>query len=219
MLLGLQYFDVLFVKGGPIGWLLWVLSVVMLALVVENFIVIRRANVLPDAVREQVNSYFANKQYREAIELTANEPSFFSYVVHAGLSEAPYGFGSMERAVDVAAEDRIARLLRHTEWLNLLGNLGPMIGLLGTVWGLIQTFFVIVEAGGIPDPGKLAGAIGMKLVCTFLGLCVAIPSLAVYGTMRNRIDGLSAEATAAAQELIANFRPGRKAAPAEAAAS
>jgi biopolymer transport protein ExbB len=120
----------------------------------------------------------------------------------------------MERAVDAASNERITGLMRHTEWLNLVGNIGPMIGLFGTVWGLIKTFFAIVETGGIPDPGALAGAIGIKLVCTLLGLAVAIPSLAVYGTMRNRIDGLSSQASSAALELIANFRPGRKSAPA-----
>jgi len=212
MLLGdLNYFYILFYPGGgTIGLILWCLSIVMVSLIVENFIVIRRVNILPDLVRQQVRDMFANKQYREAIEFTAAEPSFFSYVVHAALSEARYGYSAMEQAVDSASEERITRLLRHTEWLNLLGNIGPMIGLLGTVWGLILTFFRIVEAGGIPDPGKLAGAIGIKLVCTLLGLVVAIPSLAVYGTMRNRIDGLSADAINAAQELISTFRPARK---------
>jgi biopolymer transport protein ExbB len=214
MVLGAEtwsYFQILFCPGGGmIGLILWCLSIVMVSLIIENFIVIRRLTIVPDHVREQVKTYFANKQYKEAIELTANEPSFFSRVVNAGMSEARYGFGAMERAVDTAADERTSSLLRHTEWLNLLGNLGPMIGLFGTVWGLIKTFFAIVEAGGIPDPAKLASAIGIKLVCTLLGLSIAIPSLAVYGTMRNRIDTLTAEAIASAQELIANFRPVKK---------
>jgi len=215
MLVGLDYFYTLvWPGGGYIGVLLWTLSVVMVALIVKSFMIVRRQNILPEQVVEQVKQYFAGKQYREAIELTSNEPSFFSSLVHAGLTEAPYGYAAMERAVDAASNDRITDLMRHTEWLNLLGNMGPMIGLLGTVWGLIKTFFAIVETGGVPDPGALAGAIGIKLVCTLLGLAVAIPSLAVYGTMRNRIDGLSAEATNAALELIANFRPGRKTTPA-----
>jgi biopolymer transport protein ExbB len=213
MILALNYYRVLFFPGGGVvGMLLWCLSVVMAALVIQCFLVIRRQTILPDLVRQQVQAYFSNRQYREAIELTGGEASLFSGIVHAALSEARYGYPAMERALEDMAEHRISRLLRHAEWLNLIGNIGPMVGLFGTVWGLILTFFVIVESGGIPDPANLAGAIGIKLVCTLLGLVVAIPSLAAYGVMRNRIDGLSAEALKAAQDLIANFRPGRQAA-------
>jgi biopolymer transport protein ExbB len=116
----------------------------------------------------------------------------------------------MERAMGEAAEERTAKMLRYTEWLNLMGNLGPMLGLLGTVWGLIKTFFKIVEAGGIPNPGELAGAIGIKLVCTLLGLCIAIPALGVYGAMRNRIDTLTAEAQAVGRDMLGILRRAKK---------
>jgi biopolymer transport protein ExbB len=214
MVLGLNNtFQILvYPGGGYIGLLLWGMSILMVALVVQNFLVIRRQTIVPDLVRQQVQAYFSNRQYREAVELTAGESSLFSGVMHSALSEARYGYAAMERALEDTAEHRISQLLRHAEWLNLMGNIGPMVGLFGTVWGLIKTFFAIVESGGIPDPASLAQAIGIKLVCTLLGLVVAIPSLAAYGVMRNRIDGLSAEALKAAQELIGNFRPGRSAA-------
>lgn len=213
MILGWSPFQVFFWPGGGwIGLVLWGLSVVMISLIIQNLLIIRRMNLLPEAIREQVKNYFANKQYREAIELTAAEPSMFSQIIHASLSEAKYGYAAMERAMEVSAEERVTKLLRSAEWLNLLGNIGPMVGLMGTVWGLILTFFAIVDSGGIPDPSKLAQAIGIKLVCTLLGLVVAIPSLAAYGSMRNRIDGLSAETLRAAQDLISNFRPGKTAA-------
>jgi biopolymer transport protein ExbB len=212
MFLGdLDYFQIMFWPGGgAVGMVLWTLSVVMLALITETFINIRRTTIMPLELRDQVQSFFDNKQYRVAIEATATDPTYFGFLVHSALSEAPYGYVAMQRAIDEAANERTAKMLRKAEYLNLLGNLGPMIGLLGTVWGLILTFFKIVEAGGIPDPGKLAGAIGIKLVCTLLGLVIAIPSLAVYGITRNRVDTLTGEAIADAQKLIANFRPGKK---------
>ena len=95
--------------------------------------------------------------------------------------------------------------------MNLIGNIGPMLGLLGTVWGMITVFFEIVAAGGMPDVGMLAEGIGTALVTTLLGLSVAIPALAVYAIMRNRIDGVTAEAMVAAQEMIGVFRPTKKA--------
>jgi len=207
----MNYFEVLVIQGGTIGWLLWVLSVVTLAIMVQYFISIRRTTILPQEMREQVQSYFENKQYREAIELTGEDPSFLGYVVHASLAEASNGYGAMERAMEEAAEERTTGLLRRIEWLNLIGNISPMLGLLGTVWGMINAFFTIVQTGGVPDVGELAGAIGIALVTTLLGLGVAIPALSVYAVMRNRIDALSSEVVVVAEELISGFRPAKKA--------
>jgi len=208
----MNYFQVLvWPGGGVIGAVLWLMSIAMVAIVVEYFIAIRRTNIIPEMVHGQIRELFEAKQYREAIDLTASEPSYLSYVVHAALTEAAHGYPAMERAMEEAAEERTTKLLRHIEWLNLMGNISPMLGLLGTVWGMINAFFKIVQVGGVPNPGELAGAIGIALVTTLLGLAVAIPSLAVYSLMRNRIDALSSEAMVASQDLISNFRPGKKA--------
>jgi len=206
----INFFDVFFVKCGVIGWLLWLLSIGTLAIIVEYFISIRRVNVLPADVLQQIQMQFEDKQYRDVIELTENEPSFLSYVVHAALSEAGHGYAAMERAMEEAAEERTTKLLRKIEWLNLIGNVSPMLGLMGTVWGMILAFFQIVAKGGQPSPGDLAEAIGIALVTTLLGLVIAIPALAVYAVMRNRIDTLSSETMVASQDLISNFRPGGK---------
>ncbi|MFB3890979.1 MAG: MotA/TolQ/ExbB proton channel family protein [Phycisphaerae bacterium] len=204
------YFEILFWPGGGvIGLVLWTLSIVMVALVVQVFLTIRRQTILPPILRGQVQTYFDNRQYREAIELTSTDPSFLGGIISAALSEAPRGYAAMERALEDAADDRTTRLLRSVEYLNLLGNIAPMLGLFGTVWGMIMAFFKIVEMGGIPNPGMLAEALGIKLVCTFVGLFVAIPSLTVYGLIRNRIDILCSEGISAAQAMIANFRPAK----------
>ena len=84
-----------------------------------------------------------------------------------------------------------------------------MLGLLGTVWGMIGVFFDIVKAGGMPNPADLANGVGIALVTTLLGLGVAIPALAAYAIMRNRIDALTSEAMVACQDLISTFRPGK----------
>lgn len=196
--------------GGVIGLILWALSIVTLAIIIEHLISIRRTNILPPVATEQIRSMFEDKQYREAIDMTAAQPDFLSYVIHAALTEAPHGYASMERAMEEASEERTTKLLRKIEWLNLIGNIGPMLGLLGTVWGMIQAFFKIVQEGGTPKPDKLAGSIGIALVTTLLGLAVSIPALAVYSLMRNRIDALSSEAMLVSQELISTFRPAAK---------
>ena len=194
--------------AGLIGYVIWGLSLVMLGLVIKYFIDIRRANILPVDVQQQVQERLEQKEYRDVIDMTAEEPSYFSYLMHAALTEAAHGYPAMERAMEEAAEERTAKMLRGIEWLNLIGNISPMLGLMGTVWGMIGAFFGIVEAGGTPEPAKLATSIGQALVTTLLGLAVAIPSLMVYGIMRNRIDSLTSEAMVSSQELISTFRPG-----------
>lgn len=207
-----SFFEILvWPGGGVIGLLLWALSMVMLSLVIQAFLNIRRSNIIPPAVLDEVTAMFEAKQYREAIEYAGRNSDFLSRIVHAALTEAPRGYSAMEKALEEAAEDRTTQLLRGVEYLNLLGNVGPMLGLLGTVWGMIMAFFTIVSLGGVPDPSKLAEALGIKLVCTLVGLIVAIPALTVYGIMRNRIDSLAAEAVESAQQLIAPLRPALKA--------
>ncbi|MFP4106472.1 MAG: MotA/TolQ/ExbB proton channel family protein [Phycisphaerae bacterium] len=196
--------------GGSIGILLWLMSFATLGLIIFEFIMIRRENVLPEMSRQQIQQLFEQKQYREAIDYTGDNPDFLSYVVHAALTEAPHGYTAMERAMEEAGEERTTQLLRKIEWLNLIGNIAPMFGLLGTVWGMINAFFDIAAAGSTPKPADLAESIGIALVTTMLGLVVAIPSLAIYSVLRSRIDALTSEAMMASQNLVATFRPGKK---------
>jgi len=202
--LSMSYFDMLvWPGGGMIGAILWILSFATLAVIIEQCLSIRRAVLLPEAVRDHVGKLIGRKQFAGAIDFTADKPDMLCHIVHAALIESPNGYPAMERSLEEAAEERITKLLRHIEWLNLIGNISPMLGLLGTVWGMINAFFKIVEVGGIPSPAELAGAIGIALVTTLLGLGIAIPALAIYALMRNRIDAFGSEAIVMAQELIA----------------
>ncbi len=109
--------------------------------------------------------------------------------------------------MEEAGEERTSKMLRNIEWLNLIGNIGPMLGLMGTVWGMILAFQAIVSKGGTPDPADLAGSISLALVTTLLGLVVAVPALSGYAVLRNRIDATCSEALIVSQDLISTFRP------------
>ena len=204
------FFDWFFIKGGPIAWLLIAIDIASIAIIIEHFISIRGTNIVPEMTRAQIDELIAAKQYRQIIEYTVNEPSQLSYLIHQALAEAGHGYAAMERSMEEASEERTSKLLRKIEMLNVIGNVAPMLGLLGTVFGMIMVFSKIVESGGMPSPEKLASGVGIALVTTFWGLIVAIPALAVYALMRNRIDALSSEAMMIAQESISTFRPGAK---------
>lgn len=202
----LSWAEVLFVDCSFVGWIIWALSIVTVALIVQFLITIRRMNILPEPLRMQIQAMFDERQYREVIELTETDPSFLGYMIHGALSDAAHGYPAMERAIEEAAEERTTKMLRSIEWLNLIGNVAPMLGLLGTVLGMIGAFFKIVETGQV-DATAIAGPIGIALVTTLLGLGVAIPALTFFAILRNRIDSVTSEAMVICQELISTFRP------------
>ncbi len=202
-------FKFLVKDGGPITWfILMPLSVVMLALIVEHCISIRRATILPPATWQQIDSLVKRRRYRDAVTFAGDGPSTLSYVVHAALAEAPRGYAAMERAVGEAVETRAANMLRKIEYLHVIGSVSPMIGLFGTVLGMMLAFDKLVEqsAGGSVNPGQLAYGIRTALVTTFWGLLIAIPALAASAIFRNRIDRLSAECVMAVKSLLTAFR-------------
>ena len=208
---GVNVLDWFVIKGGVIGWLLILIEVGSWALIIEHFISIRRANILPEIPRQEMHRMLEERDFKGVLEYTAQEPSALSAVVHEALGEAGHGYGAMTRALEEANEDRTARLLRKIEPLNVIGNVAPMLGLMGTVLGMILAFSSIVQAKtGTPDPAALAGDIGMALTTTFWGLVIAVPALAVHAWLRNRIDALTTETALVAQEMIGSFRPGRK---------
>ena len=182
-------------------------SLASIALIVEHSITIRRAILVPEVSVAQVKTMFDERRFREALEFCQNDPSFVSSVVHAGLIEAANGYDAMENAMQDATSERVARLFRKLEWLNLLGNVGPMFGLWGTIWGMMMAFGEIEARGGKANPADLAGGIMIALVSTFAGLIVAIPALSAYGIFRSRVEQLSLEAALVAEELLANFKP------------
>ncbi len=193
--------------GSLMIWVILLLSLVSFALMVNLVLVNQRKTILPAAVVEEIRRLMAAGRYRDALELTGRDPSFFSQVLRAALQEASHGFGAVVRSLELTAEELTTIRFRRTEYLNVVAQMSPMLGLLGTVYGMILAFTMIVKAGGNADPVLLAGGIGTALVTTFWGLIVAIPALAAYALIRNRIDELTTEATRRAEELVNQFRP------------
>jgi biopolymer transport protein ExbB len=132
------------------------------------------------------------------------------------LAQAPDGSEAMTRAAEQCADELLAARLRGLERLNVLGQVAPMIGLFGTVYGMIVAFQTIASTGGNADPVLLAGGIGTALVTTFWGLLVAIPATSAYAMIRNRTIAASDEALAEVDAMLAQFRPRQDAAAREA---
>lgn len=204
----LQFFDFFVRKGGYITMGLIALSLVTVSLIVEHFASIRRATMLPVEATQHIKGLIEEKKYLEAIQFSAEEPSMMGSVINAGLLEASNGYAAMERAVEETLEERAARLMRKTEYLSVIGNVAPMIGLFGTVYGMILLFASIHQAAAFPPPRVVADKIAVALITTFWGLLIAIFALSFFAIFRNRIDVLTAECALAADRILSVFKPG-----------
>jgi biopolymer transport protein ExbB len=198
----------MYVASGLIGFVITLLSVIGLGFIVEHFLTIRKATIMPDHVVDELNKLIHQGQIDSAMAY-CQEPqnvSLFSQVVLAGLQRyrgSEFGFAEYKAAVEEAGEEQTNRLYRKTEALGVIGAIAPMLGLLGTVQGMILGFNVIAESGGSAKPGQLASSISLALVTTFEGLVVAIPAMVAFSFFRNRIDSLVSEAGSRVEQVLA----------------
>jgi len=195
------------IDGGFVGLLIILLSMVAVGFVVEHALTIRKSVLMPDFVIADLDELISQNRIDDAIE-ACNEPqneSLVSYVVLAGLERykgSEFGFAEYKAAVEEAGEDQTGRLYRKTEVLGLIGSIAPMLGLTGTVLGMITAFNTIAASGGMAKPDELAGGIGQALVTTLMGLVVAIPTMIAFSYFRNRIDSIVAEAGKCIEQIM-----------------
>lgn len=193
--------------GGTIGWIIVFLSVVSVAFVVEHFLTIRKERLMPQAAVRDLDAQIRQRKIDEAVRYCEDprHHSLLTSVVLAGLQRfkgSEYGFAEYRSAVEEAGEEETARLYRKTEVLSVIGAIAPMLGLLGTVQGMIEAFNTIAATGGAAKPADLADAISKALVTTLQGLVVAIPTLAFLSYFRSRIDALVSEAGKRVEQIL-----------------
>ncbi|MBN2447606.1 MAG: MotA/TolQ/ExbB proton channel family protein [Phycisphaerae bacterium] len=194
-------------------------SVVALTLIVEHFLTVQRGTILPVDQVKQAKQLIENRSFRECLDGLKKSRTFFARTMTAAMLHARHGFDAMHEAAVEKSGELSGRMFRKVEYLNIIGNLGPLLGLLGTVLGMIEAFAAMGEGGGSSDAGGLAGGISKALVNTMLGLTLAIIGLGFFGVCRNRVDSLTTAATVEVLDLLEYFRPSAKrAASAEAKA-
>ena len=187
--------------GGTIGWVIVALSVAMVALIIEHLLSIRRGSLMPGGLAEELHQQLTAGQHQQAVALARERTSFLGYVVAAALNEMAFGYAAVEKALEDSAAEQAARLFRKIEYLSVIGVLAPMIGLMGTVWGMILAFGEF-SMNANPQPTDLAPAISLALVTTLQGLVVAVPALAAFAWFRSRVDEFVAEASLLAEHVL-----------------
>jgi len=200
-----SFFEIVF-SGGPIGVLIMLvligLSVLSVYLVSEQFLRLRKPLILPEGLADQVRQAIAAGRLGEADEACQARPSVLAFVLMHGISEAEGGWSAVEKALEDALAEQSARLFRRIEYLSVLANLAPMLGLLGTVVGMVLCFQQVANTQGNAGAAQLAEGIYQALVTTVAGLIIAIPSLGAFAILRNRVDELIAEGAYQAQHAL-----------------
>ena len=179
-------------------------SIVVFALIIEHFLAVRRATVYPLEQVRRAKEQIEKRNFRECLEGLRKSTTFFARTMTAALLHARHGFDAMHEAALEKSGELSGKMFRKAEYLNILGNLGPLLGLLGTVWGMIEAFGALSAGGG--GGGELAGGISKALVNTLLGLALAIVGIGFFGVCRNRIDSLTVSSTVETLDLLEYFR-------------
>lgn len=193
--------------GGAVGFIIILLSVAMVALIVEHAMSIRRSTLIPPGLGDNVHKLISEKRFKQADQQCKTQPSFLGRVLSSGLAEVSLGYPAVEKSMESTAHEQSARLFRKIEFLSVIGTIAPMLGLLGTVWGMILAF-VEFESKANPQVSELAPGIYKALVTTLLGLGVAVPALTAFAIYRNRIDEFVAEASITAESVFGDFKRG-----------
>ena len=199
------FFRQFVVSGGPIVWfVLLPMSVITLYLAIDLCFTIRRKKLLPDGVAAGIRKTAEKVGTVQMSVRIASAGDFVSKAISHVLIErhGQVEAGQVRRLAAESLQQQSLALLRKVEWCNIIGNVAPMVGLFGTVFGMINAFNVLGISGGQPRPDQLAAAISVALVTTFWGLLVAIPALTVNGIFRARTESLVSEAAIEVENLL-----------------
>jgi biopolymer transport protein ExbB len=201
-----SYLDIaLEALGWQYGLVFLGLSFTLVALLVMNLLTARRENVCPTVLIDSFEKCLDEKQYQEAYELAKNDDSFLGQVLSAGLAKLSSGYPQAIEAMQEVGEEENMKLEHRLSYMALIGTISPMVGLFGTVQGMIASFQVIASRTSTPPPSDLAKGISTALFTTLIGLGIAIPAIAAFNILKNRIARLVLEVGIVSEGLMSRF--------------
>jgi len=201
------FYNVVF-GSGPSGVALWLalLAVAVAAtyFAVDSAIIVRPQKVMPESLIARVREAMAEGDVAKAIKACDSEPGALANILSSGFSHVEEGYDIIQEAVANAADLETERLMQRLTWISVCANIAPMVGLLGTVQGMIFAFSDMGQ--GQVDIGALSTTIGFALWTTAAGLVIAVPSIATYFGLRNNANRIVLRMEAMTMELIKDLR-------------
>jgi biopolymer transport protein ExbB len=192
-------------SSGFIGLFIFMLSVYFVALVIRLFFHMRPEIEVPQAVVTGCRDLIAQRNLQGVYDLARESDSFFGRVLARGIEQLANGLMDARHAMERAGEVETVRMEKQISMMAVLGTLGPMIGLIGTLKGMIASFSVIAMSGVTLKASEVAGGISEALLLTFEGVSLSVPAIYFYAFFRNRVAAISAEAMLEADNLLQSF--------------
>jgi len=204
--------------SGWIGAIILALSIYFVTVVVQTFLDLWSEEESTKLVLESCDGLLKSRDFAGMYKLVKEEDSFVGKTLTAGLTELQYSLDDAREAVDRVADAQTMRLEKKISMLAVIGSLGPMIGLLGTLKGMISSFSAIATAGTQLKPDQVAHGISEALVLTFEGVALSLPAIFFFAYFRNRIFTLSDDTALAVHDFLRRVHTALKAKPAAGAA-
>ena len=202
------FYDIVF-GSGIVGMLLWFAlfadGAMAIYFAMDCYVLIKPNKLMPNSLISNVQNAMAEGDVEAAIAACKNEPSAMSNILDAAFQHVSEGFDVIQEAVTAASDLEQEKLMQRLNWISVCSNLGPSLGLLGTVQGMILTFQALAS-GGAGDAAALANSIGQALWTTAGGLIVSIPSITLFYMLRNNANRLILRMTAVTMELLNSLR-------------
>ncbi len=190
-----------FQQGGPIMYFILLASIIGLAVFIERWFYLEKVKKNAMMINEKMKEKLKGLRLDEAIAVCENHPGAASNIIKAGLEVASKSREEIERAMEDAAKFEIPKLQKNLPVLGTIVSISTLLGLLGTVLGMIVSSSVLATKG-MSDPAKLIGGIAQALITTAYGLIVAIPAVVAYNYLNAKIDNIITEIEISTIELI-----------------
>jgi biopolymer transport protein ExbB len=192
-------------KGGPVMWPIILCSIFAFAILLERIYNLHKAKIDTVDFMNKIGSTLKRNKIMEAIDMCNNTPGPIAHIMKAGILKHDRPRNEIREAIEDAGVHEVPRLERNLSALATIAHISPLLGLLGTVTGMVRCFQVIQEKSTSftpVNPGDLAGGIWEALITTVAGLIVAIPTYVAYNYLVSRVDNFVLEMEKAATELM-----------------
>jgi len=198
--------------GGPVMWPIIALSITAAAILLERLWSLQDERVIPKELTDKVWKLVESGQLTDKHVAALAQNSALGQILAAGLANRHRGREHIKEAIEDTGRHVVHELERFLNMLGTIAAVSPLLGLLGTVIGIITAFNAITQQG-VGDPKMLSGGIGQALIATAAGLIVAIPSLMGYRYLRGKVDGLVIAMEKEALKLVRSLDERRAADP------
>ena len=189
-------------SSGLIGAVILALSIYFVATVIRLFIELRPEVAMPPEEVAQCEQLLQARDYQGLYDFASKCQSFYCRLVAVGIAELPSGLAEAREVMDRHADAETVDMERKISMLAVLGTLGPMIGLVGTLKGMISSFSVIALSDVQLKASEVAGGISEALILTFEGVALSVPAIYFFAVFKNRVAKISVDTLLAADELV-----------------